>query len=87
MWSGTGGRAGSAVEAELGGDDDLFANRGEGLADELFVGERAVDFGGVEEGDAEVDGFVEEGDHFSFVFGGAVGEAHAHAAEAEGGDF
>jgi hypothetical protein len=39
-------------EAELGGDDDLLAQRGEGLADELFVVERAVDLGGVEEGNA-----------------------------------
>ena len=78
---------GDAVEAELGGDDDLVAHRRQGLADDLFVDEGAVSFCGVEEGDAEVDGFVEEVDHLGFVFGSAVGEAHSHAAEAEGGDF
>ena len=40
---------GVECEAELGGDHDLLAERGEGLADELFVRERAVDLGGVEE--------------------------------------
>jgi hypothetical protein len=77
---------GVAVEAELGGDDDLVADGREGFADEELVGEGAVDFGGVEEGDAAVDGLVEEVDHGGLVFGGSVGEAHAHAAEAEGGD-
>ena len=81
---GAGLAAGDAVEAELGGDNDLVAVRREGFADEDFVGEGAVDFGGVEEGDAEVDGFVHEVDHFGFVVDGAVAEAHAHAAEAEG---
>ena len=44
------------VESELGGDDHLVAERGEGLADEFLVRERAVDLGGVEERDAELDG-------------------------------
>ena len=38
-------------EPELRGDHDLTAERGEGFADELFVDERAVDLGGVEERD------------------------------------
>jgi hypothetical protein len=38
-------------EPELGGDHNVLADRGEGLADELFVGERPVDLRGVEEGD------------------------------------
>ena len=44
------------VEPELGGDHHLLADRREGLAHQLLVRERTVDFGGVEEGDAEVDG-------------------------------
>ena len=74
-------------EAELGGDDDPVLDGGEGFADEGFVEEGAVDFSGVEEGNAEIDGGVDEFDHFGFVGGGAVAKTHAHAAEAEGGDF
>ena len=44
------------VEPELRRDHDLVADRLERLADELLVGERAVDLGGVEERDAAVDG-------------------------------
>ena len=40
------------VEAELGGDDHLVPERGQSLADDVLVGERAVDLGRVEEGDA-----------------------------------
>ncbi len=39
-------------EPELGGDDHLVPDRLERLADQLLVDERAVDLGGVEEGDA-----------------------------------
>ena len=45
----------------------------------------AVDVGGVEEGDAEVERAVDRGDRLVSV-GGAVGLAHAHAAQAEAGD-
>ena len=48
--------AGRELEAELGRDHDLVADRFERLADELLVGERAVDLRGVEEGDAALDG-------------------------------
>jgi hypothetical protein len=36
-------------EPELGRDDDLIAERGESFPYELFVGERAIRFSGVEE--------------------------------------
>ena len=75
------------IETELGGDHDFVAIGSERFADELFVEERAVDFGGVEEGDAAVEGGVEEGGHLFFVFGRAVGKAHAHTAESDGGNF
>ena len=79
--------AGVAVESEFGGDDHFVAEGSEGFADEFLVGEGAVDFGGVEEGDALFDGGADDGDHLLLVPGGAVAKAHAHAAEAEGGDF
>ena len=56
------GAAALLGEPELGGDDDLFAHRCQGLADQLFVGERAVHLSGVEEGDAEVDRSADESD-------------------------
>ena len=64
---GSAGQAGLAAvgverEAELGGDDDLAAERFEGFADEFLVDERAVDLGGVEEGDAPFDGRAEQRD-------------------------
>ena len=43
------------LEAELGRDHHLVADRRQRLAHQLLVGERAVDLGGVEEGDAALD--------------------------------
>ena len=73
------------AEAELGREDHLVAPPLERSAEQLLVGEGAVGLGGVEEGDAELDGSVERRDGF-LVVGHAVGLAHSHAAEAEGGD-
>ena len=80
-----GGAAAVEGEPELGGDHHLVADRRQGLADELLVGERAVHLGGVEEGDAEVDGGADEGDAVLLADGGAVGVAESHAAEADRG--
>ena len=55
------------VESEFGGDHHLTAERGQRFADELFVGERAVDFGGVEERDAAFDGRADQRDHLLLV--------------------
>ena len=44
------------VEPELGGDHHLLAERSEGFANKFFVSERAVNFSGVEEGDAAFHG-------------------------------
>ena len=74
------------VLGELGGDRDLVAERCERLADELLVDVRTVDLGGVEEGDAEVDRPVQEGDHVGPVGSAAVAAGHRHAAEADGRD-
>ena len=76
--------AGVTIESELGGDDHFAAERSEGFADEFLVGERAIDFGGVEERDALFDGRADEGDHLLFIPGGAIAEAHAHAARGRG---
>jgi hypothetical protein len=42
-------------EPELGGDDDVLADRREGFTDQLFVDERPVDLGGVEQCDSAID--------------------------------
>ena len=54
------------LEAKLGGDHHSVADRRECLADEFLVRERPVDLGGVEEGDAEVDGGPDQGDRPSW---------------------
>ena len=43
------------LEPELRRDHHLIADGSERLADEFFVGERSVDFGGIEKGDAAFD--------------------------------
>ena len=50
------------LESELGGDHDLIANRRERFADEFFVRERPVRFGGVEERDAAINGRADDAD-------------------------
>ena len=81
----SGGVRGIADDAALRGHDRLIAAALEGAAHQLFVGERAVDVGCVEQGDAELEGPVQGGDRLGFV-AGAVELAHSHAAEAHGGN-
>ncbi len=71
------------AEAELGRHHDAVAAAFQGLAEQRLVGEGPVDLGGVEIGDAELEGAVDRGDRFGVVRR-AVGLAHAHAAEADG---
>jgi hypothetical protein len=59
----------------------------EGFAHQLFVGERAVRFGGVEERDAAFDRCANERDHLAFVRCRSVAIAHPHAAEPDRRDF
>jgi hypothetical protein len=61
--------------------------RSEGFAHQLFVRERAVRFGGIEECDAAFDGCPDHRDHVLLISGRTVAKAHPHAAEAEGGHF
>ena len=49
------------------------------LAEKDFISEGAVDVGGVEQGDAAVDGMVNESDHVFFRLGRAIEGGHAHA--------
>lgn len=74
-----------SLVAELRGQLHLLALIADGFADELLIGERPVHVGGVEEGDAEVEGPVDGGDAIG-VGGGAVELGHAHAAKPEAGD-
>ena len=76
----------TARKAELGGDDHLVAKRRQRLADHLLVDERAVGFGGVEEGDAAFEGGADQGDRLMAIGGRAEAEAEAHAAKADGRD-
>ena len=72
------------VEPELGGDHHLPAEGGEGLAHELFVRERAVDLGGVEERDAAFDGRPEQRGHLLLVLGRAVAKSSCPCSRARG---
>ena len=72
-------------EPELGGDDDILADRLQCLTHQLLVVEGAIDLRGVEHGDATVHRGTEEGDHLVSGWSWTERLAHAHAAEAEGG--
>ena len=74
-------------EPELGRDDHLVTEGAERFADELFIDERAVGFGGVEERDAAFDGRPKQRDSFLPVNSGAVAKAQSHAAEPKRRDF
>jgi hypothetical protein len=52
------------------------------LSEKDFVGEGAVEVGGVEEGDAGVDGVLYESDHVLFWLGRAIEAGHAQATQA-----
>jgi hypothetical protein len=75
------------LEAELGGDRDLLAERRKRLADHLFVGERSIDLRGIEEGHAALDRRADQSDALLPVEGGAVTKVDPHASEADRGNF
>src|SRR6478752_6105594 len=68
-------------EAELRRDDDLVADRLQGLTNDLLVRERPVHLGRVEERDAVVDGLAQERDHVRAFGGRAETLADPHAAQ------
>ena len=71
------------AEAELRREHNLVPPTLQRPAEELFVGERTIDFGGIEKGAPELDGTIEGCQRFSLV-GRAIGLTHAHAAETDG---
>jgi hypothetical protein len=60
----------------------------DGLTDNLFTVEGPVDLGGVDVGDAQVQGPVDGADRLAVVEGtfAGVGPGHGHGAEADTGD-
>ncbi len=78
---------GPDVEPELGRDHDLVAHRRQRLADQFLVDIGAIDLSGVEEGDAALDRAAQYRDALRLLERRAVGEAQAHAAEADRRDF
>src|SRR5213594_123911 len=75
--------AGITSHPELGGDHHLSAHWRQRLANQLFVGIRTVNLGGIEECDAAFDGRADERDHRLLVRWDTVALAHPHAAEPE----
>src|SRR5579885_165510 len=71
------------IEAELGGDHHLPAERRERLAHQLLVRVGAVNFGGVEERHAALHRRTDQRNALLLVHRQAVGEAQAHAAQPE----
>ncbi len=71
------------AEAELGGQDDVIAERLHSLAQQVFVGALGIGFGGVEKGDAAIKRCADQGDGVRAFGGRAIAEAQAHTAEAE----
>ncbi len=74
---------GIRFEPEFGGDHHLVTKWSQRFAHEFFVGERTVNFGGVEERYAAFDGRPNQRDHLLLVRSRTITEAHSHAAEAE----
>ena len=73
-------------EAEFRGDDRPLSPALERPADEFFVAEGSVGFGGIEKIQPEVESPVDCGDGFGIVRN-TVGLAHSHATQTQGGHF
>ena len=75
------------IEAELGGDDDLVAERRHAFAENPFDLVRTVRLGGVEERDASVERGPDDVEHLGPARDrGLVRAAHVLDAEADAGD-
>ncbi len=77
---------GTAHDAELGGEHDFVAARLHDLCQQPLVGAHAVDIGGIEEVDADIERGIEHTQIRDFI-GRSVEVRHAHAAEADRRDF
>lgn len=71
------------VEPELGADQDVLPHGGQGLADQLFVGVRAVNLGRVEERHSQFHRPAKQPDHGLLVRNEAAVVVHPHAAESQ----
>src|SRR6059058_2239969 len=74
-------------KSELGGDHHSFTHRSQSFADELFVGERAVNFSGIEECDAAFNCRPKKRDHLLLICRWAVAKTHSHTPEPDSRDF
>jgi hypothetical protein len=73
-------------EPELGRQDHAVAMAFQSAADEFLIGVRAVDFGGVDQIDAEVEGAVDGVDgSASSLPASVLAMGHAHGAEPDPG--
>src|SRR5581483_439483 len=72
-------------ETKLVGDHNLTANRSDGFPDEFLIGEGAVGFSRVKEGNTAVEGCTNQLDGGSIVGRGTVTEAQAHTAQTNRG--
>ena len=77
---------GAAHMTELGGQHDVLAARPQDLSEQALVGAGAIHVGGVEKVDADVEGGIEHAE-IGCRIGRPVEVRHAHATEADGGDF
>ena len=71
------------IPAELRGDDDLAADRGQSLADEFFIGERPVGLRCIEERHAMIGGGADERDAVLAIRCRTVSVAQTHATKAD----
>jgi len=72
------------IETELGRNHHFTLKGSERLTHQFFVGEGTIDFGGIEECNATLDGRSDQRNSVRLVDRRPVAEAQSHAAEAEG---
>jgi Fe2+ transport system protein B len=73
----------ATLKTEFGGDHHLIAKRLERLADQLFIGIRAIGLSGIEESDAAVKRCTNERNARMIFYGSAKAETYSHAAKPE----
>src|ERR1700719_4217638 len=73
---------GIAQDSKLRREDDLFAMPSQRTADQLFVGVRSINVGGIEKSDAELERARNRSERF-FIIAAAIEIRHAHAAETD----
>src|SRR5207248_6938801 len=79
--------SGTKFVPEFGGDHHAPTIGSKRFAHQFFIGERAVDLGGVEKSNAAFDGRPEKSDHLLLVGKRAFIMAHSHATEPDGRHF